>query len=129
VNLTQFRGEYTIIETMVTRRFFAFAVLATLFVAPCSGICTGWSASSDARMACCAGKSADEAMACCASSESRQNADSSASATPSLPALEPLILEIASTLAPELRAASAIASHEPLTADSERHVLLSVFLI
>ena len=80
-------------------------------------------------MACCVGKSADEAKMCCASSEGRQNAESSAFATPALPALEPIALEIASLLAPALRAASVIESHDPLIADSERYILLSVFLI
>ena len=111
------------------RKSFAFVLLGMLILAPCFGVCTGWSASAEERMACCVGKAADEAKMCCASSEGRQNADSTGSATPALPALEPVALEIASVLAPELRAADVIASHDPLTADSERYVLLSVFLI
>jgi hypothetical protein len=87
-------------------------------------------ASAEARMACCAGKTADEATMCCASSEGRHNADSAgAPALAALPAPEPVVLKIASALAPQLRAASVIDSHDPLTADSERYVLLSVFLI
>ena len=65
-------------KVMDLRRIAAFAVLAVLFAAPCSGVCTGWERSTDARMACCVGKSADEATMCCASSESRQNAESPA---------------------------------------------------
>ena len=81
-------------------------------------------------MACCVGKSADEAKMCCASSEGRRNADSAGALTlVALPAPEPIALKIASALAPQLRAAFVIDSHDPLTADSERYVLLSVFLI
>jgi len=81
-------------------------------------------------MACCAEKSADEATMCCASSEGRQNADSpGAFAVVALPAPDPIVSRIASALAPQPRAASVIDSHDPLTADSERYVLLSVFLI
>ena len=116
-------------KVMFVRKSFAFVLLGMLMLTPCLGVCTGWSASAEARMACCVGKSADEAKMCCASSEGRQNADSTASAIPALPALEPIALEIASVLAPELRAAAVIESHDPLTADSERYVLLSVFLI
>lgn len=111
------------------RKSFAFALLGMLMLAPCLGVCTGWSASADARMGCCLGKSADEAEMCCASSEGRQNADSTGSATPALPALAPVALETASVLTPESRAAAVIESLDPLTADSERYVLLSVFLI
>lgn len=115
---------------MDLRRIAAFAVLAVLFAAPCSGVCTGWERSTDARMACCVGKSADEATMCCASSESRQNAESPAVlAIVALPAPEPIALRIASALASQLPAASVIDSHDPQTADSDRYVLLSVFLI
>ena len=81
-------------------------------------------------MACCAGKAADEAKMCCASSEGRQNGDAPGSmAAVALPAPEPVALRVASALAPQLRAAFVIDSHDPLTADSERYILLSVFLI
>ena len=82
-------------------------------------------------MACCIGKTAGEATMCCASSEGRRNADASGAllAFVALPAPEPIALKIASALAPQLRAAFVIDSHDPLTADSERYVLLSVFLI
>ena len=116
-------------RVMLARRSLAFVLLGMLVLAPCLGVCAGWSASAEARMACCAGKSADEAHGCCASSEGRQNADSTVPAGPALPAPEPIALQIASVLAPELRAATVIESHDPLTADSERHILFSVFLI
>ena len=116
-------------RVMLVRRSLTFVLLGMLVLAPCLGVCAGWSASAEVRMACCAGKSADEADTCCASSEGRQNTDSSASAVPALPALVPIAPEIASVLAPELPAISVIESHDPLTADSERHILLSVFLI
>jgi hypothetical protein len=81
-------------------------------------------------MACCANKSASDAEMCCASSEGRQNADSAASLTiVALPPTEPVALKIASALGPQLRAAFVIDSHHPLTDESARHVLLSVFLI
>jgi hypothetical protein len=117
-------------KVVTLRRTFAFVLLGALALAPCLGVCTGWSASADARMACCAGKTSDEATMCCASSEGRQNADSpGALAMAALPAPEPVVLRIASALAPQLRAAFVIDSHDPLTADSDRYVLLSVFLI
>ena len=112
------------------RRTFAFVLLLALALAPCWGVCSGWTASENARMACCVGKSSDEAKMCCASSEGRQNSDSpGALAVVALPAPEPIALKIASALATEQSAASVIDSHDPLTADSERYVLLSVFLI
>ena len=112
------------------RRAFAFVLLAAFALAPCLGVCAGWNASAHARMACCAEKSADEASMCCASSESRQNVDSPwAFAMATLPAPEPIVSRMASALAPQLRAAFDLDSHDPLTADSERYVLLSVFLI
>ena len=117
-------------KVVTLRRAFVFVLLGALALAPCLGVCTGWTASAEARMACCAGKSAEEAKMCCASSEGRQNADSSgALALVALPAPEPIALKIATTLAPQLRAASVIDSHDPLIADSNRYVLLSIFLI
>ena len=117
-------------KVVILRRTFAFVLLGAMALAPCLGVCTGWTSSADARMACCVGKSADEAKMCCASSEGRQNANSAgAPALAALPAPEPIALEIASALAPQLRAASVIDAHDPLTADSDRYVLLSIFLI
>lgn len=114
---------------MIARRTFAFVLLVALAIAPCLGVCGGWTASVDAQMACCVGKAADEAKMCCAAGESRQNADSSAPLPVALPPVEPIALKIAAALAPQLRAASVIDSHDPVTDDSARHVLLSVFLI
>ena len=114
---------------MFLRRTFAVLLLSTLAMAPCLGVCTGWAASPDARMACCIGKAADEAKMCCAAGESRQNADSSAPLPVGLPPVEPIVLKIATTLAPQLRSASATDSHDPVIDDSARYVLLSVFLI
>jgi hypothetical protein len=114
---------------MIRCRIFALAVLPVLFAAPCAGVCTGWAASADERMACCVGKSAEEATMCCASAEGRQNADWPAALVVALPASETIALKIASALAPEPRAVSVIKSHDPLATDSKRYVLLSVFLI
>ena len=117
-------------KVMSLRRIFALVLLLALALAPCLGVCTGWSASADARMACCIGKAADEAKMCCASSEGRRNADApGALALVALPPVEPIALKIAAALAPQLRAASVIDSHDLVTDDSARYVLLSVFLI
>lgn len=81
-------------------------------------------------MACCAGKAADQAQMCCASAEGRQNADFTAHVAPvALTPIEPLALKVATTLAPRLRAEAVIDSHNLITDDSARYVLLSVFLI
>jgi hypothetical protein len=88
---------------MVLRRTFALLLLSTLAIAPCLGVCTGWSASAEVRMACCIGKAADEANMCCASSEGRRSADAGGSlALVALPAPEAIALKIASALAPQL---------------------------
>jgi len=114
---------------MRLRRSFAFALLAALVLAPCLGACAGWTGSADAPMACCVGKAADEAKMCCAAGESRQNADASAPLPVALPPVEPIALKVATALAPRLRAEAVIDSHHPITDDSARYVLLSVFLI
>ena len=115
---------------MFGRRFPALAILTVLLVAPCSGVCHGWTSSNDARMACCAGKSAGDAEICCGSAEGRQNADPSGS-TPvaALPPLDSIALKLASALAPQQPTASVIDARVPITNDTARHVLLSVFLI
>ena len=67
---------------------------------------------------------------CCASSEDRQNADGPSALTiATLAPFEPIALKIATALAPRLRAEAVIDSHDPITGDSARYVLLSVFLI
>jgi heme A synthase len=112
------------------RRTFALVLLGALSLAPCLGVCGGWAAASEARMACCVGMSAEDAMTCCALSEDRQNTDAPIGVViVALPALQPNTLHIASALAPELPAISAIDSHDAVPDDSSRHVLLSVFLI
>ena len=117
-------------KVMILRRTFALVLLGALSLAPCLGVCAGWMTSADARMACCVNKSANDAEMCCASTEGRQNADSVTSLViVALPPIEPIALKIASALAPQLRAASVIDSHDPVISDSARHVLLSVFLI
>jgi hypothetical protein len=117
-------------KVVILQRVFGFVLLGAMALAPCMGVCAGWSPSADARMACCIGRAADEAKVCCASSEDRRNADApGALSLVALPAHEPVALKIASALAPQLRAALVIDSHDPLTADTERYVLLSVFLI
>jgi hypothetical protein len=115
----------------MARRILASAVLAVLFAAPCSSVCTGWLSSPEARMTCCMGESGDQAMMCCASGESRRNADSTAGfATVALPAPEPIASKVAAAVIPKLRATAAVIdSLDPQTADLPRHVLLSVFLI
>jgi hypothetical protein len=81
-------------------------------------------------MACCVDKSADDAAMCCASAEDRQNAESAPfAAFVALPPSEPIALKFVGALAPPLRAALIIDSHAPITDDSARYILLSVFLI
>ena len=136
VNLRRFahvlawRGPCSMIDTVVTfRRVTSFAVVVAFLAGPCLSVCAGWDASPHARMACCAHKAADEADACCASAEGREN-----SPTPSPVAAFPVALEpvpfawpiIAAS--PEPTQLDRDARH-PLTPTTERHVLLSVFLI
>ena len=67
---------------------------------------------------------------CCASTEGRQNANPSGpSAVAALPAPQPVTLSVAALVALPNRALIDLDAHDPLTNDSERHVLLSVFLI
>jgi len=128
--LTQCCITRTITRVMSLRRTFAFVLLAALALTPCLGVCEGWSASGDARMACCADKSANEAKMCCAASEGRQNADGATALTmAALAPFESITLKIATALVPRLRAEAVIDSHHPITDDSARYVLLSVFLI
>jgi hypothetical protein len=80
-------------------------------------------------MACCAHKTADEADTCCASAEGREN-----SPAPSAVAAFPISLEpapFAWRVMPTYFERSRRDSHagDPLTPTTERHVLLSVFLI
>ena len=80
-------------------------------------------------MACCVDKAQGEADACCASGEGRQNADAAASFLAAVPPLEPIALAASAIVLLPDHAALDLESHDPLTSDTERHVLLSVFLI
>lgn len=115
---------------MLLRKPFAVALLAALLAAPCLGVCAGWSSSDHARMACCADKAQDEADTCCASSEGRQNADVLAGlvvAALPVPAVDAdqieSILTASQIFTPQWE------SHDRISSDAHRHVLLSVFLI
>jgi hypothetical protein len=80
-------------------------------------------------MACCAHKTADEADACCASAEGRENS-SAPSAVAAFPiALEPVPLACPVIATPVERTVLDSDARHPLTSTTERHVLLSVFLI
>jgi len=111
-------------------RLLAFLLVAAVLGGPCLNMCSGWVASADQRMACCADKPQGHADACCASGESSQNAESVATQLiAALPALEPIALKIVAAISTASASAHDLDSHAPLTSDSERHVLLSVFLI
>ena len=103
--------------------------MLAFLVGPCLSACAGWDASPHARMACCAHKAPEDADACCASAESREN-----SAAPSAVAAFPLAL--APVPLPHQVITASLAgteldrdTHHPLTPNTERHILLSVFLI
>lgn len=119
-----------IIDTVVTfSRVTAFAVVVAFLAGPCLSVCAGWDASPHARMACCAHKAADDADACCASAEGRENspAPSAVAAFPVALAPVPFAWPIIAT-SPEPTQLDRGARH-PMTPTTERHVLLSVFLI
>lgn len=106
----------------------AIALLGVLLAGPCLGVCTGWSSSHHERMACCAGKAQDEADACCASGEGRR-ADSVAGLLLGVPAPQPVAFAVEGALIALPHAFSDVDTHRPITSRTERHVLLSVFLI
>ena len=111
-------------------RLFAVVLLAALLVAPCLNVCAGWSASDHARMACCVDKSQGEADSCCASGEGRQNADVLAGlmvAALPVPALD--ADQIESILTASQLFTPQWDSHDRILSNSDRYVLLSVFLI
>lgn len=112
------------------RRLRAFLVVAAVLAGPCLNVCSGWVGSAVERMACCADKAQGDADACCASEESSRNAESiAAPISAALPAPEPIALRIVAEVSATSASTHALHSHTPLTSDSERHVLLSVFLI
>ena len=115
---------------MRSRSVVALALVAALLAVPCLGVCAGWAASHHDRMACCADKHQDEADACCASTEGRQNSETVAGlVVVALPALQPIASAVASAVTVQRDVVNDLDSHDPLTSDTERHVLLSVFLI
>jgi hypothetical protein len=112
------------------RRAFAIPLLTALVVAPCLGVCAGWTASAHDRMACCADKARNEADACCASGEGRQNADMFAGLVlAALPAASVDASQFESILTTPQIFAPQWDSHDRIPSDSHRYVLLSVFLI
>lgn len=113
-----------------SHKVFAVALLAAFLAAPCLSVCAGWNASDHARMACCVDKSQDEADSCCASGEGRQNADVPAglvAAALPVPAID--ADQIQSILTASQIFTPHWDSHERIPSGSDRHVLLSVFLI
>lgn len=114
---------------VVTRRLGAVAVMLALLVGPCLSACAGWDASRHARMACCADKSADEADACCASTEGRENSPTASTVAAFPVTLGPVPLACPVVATSLERTARDRHAGDPLTPTTERHVLLSVFLI
>jgi hypothetical protein len=111
-------------------RLLAFLVVAAVLADPCLNVCSGWAASAAERMACCADKSQGDADACCASEESSQKAESvGTQLLAALPALDPIEPYIIAPVSTAFASTHDRDSRVPLTSDSERHVLLSVFLI
>lgn len=81
-------------------------------------------------MACCVDKSQDEADICCAVGEGRQNADVLAGlavATLPVPAVD--ADQIESILTPSQIFTPHWDSHDRIPSGSDRHLVLSVFLI
>jgi hypothetical protein len=116
------------------RRSIAGFVLLALVSVPCLGLCAGWQTSSHARMACCVESDGDQSQArvdaCCATGETRQNADSFVAAfIPPLPITDTSgdfdlsVLTALQDFAFDADRANRIAS------ETDRHLLLSVFLI
>jgi hypothetical protein len=115
---------------MLGYRTSAVALLVAMLSAPCLGVCSGWMMSPHDRMACCADKSPDQATACCASGESRQNGDlfgGLALAALSVPAVD--ASQVESILTASQIFTPQWDSHDRIPSGSDRHVLLSVFLI
>lgn len=110
---------------------------ATLIVAllgvPCLNTCEGWTASSVERMACCADghdQSQDAADRCCATGEGRRNAESSPGAVIAvLPAPAPVPLDGTAAVPLPRYAAWTFDNYQLFGSGSDRHILLSVFLI
>jgi hypothetical protein len=117
---------------MSVRSAAAATLLAVLTLVPCLNVCSGWMHSARQRMACCthAGGMQRQATAdaCCAHGE-RKNGEQMAPLSIAPPTLQPSIFSAESLTIPVHFASSLrFEIHEPI-ADSERYVLLSVFLI
>jgi hypothetical protein len=115
------------------RQTLSITLLLALLLAPCLNACGGWTASADHRMACCIDKGGHhtqmQADACCAMGESRQNVDRTGF---SVPALLVSVQAVTQTIAvmPTTRDADfAAPSPDAFAPHTDRHVLLSVFLI
>ena len=115
---------------MLLPRGFAVVLVTALLAAPCVGVCAGWDTSDHARMACCLDKSQDDADTCCASGEGRTNGDMfagfAAAALP-IPAVD--ANEVESILAASQLFTPHWDSHDHILSDTDRNILLSVFLI
>ncbi|HET9468052.1 MAG TPA: hypothetical protein VFO48_06570 [Vicinamibacterales bacterium] len=114
---------------MSISRVTSVAVVLAFLVGPCLSVCAGWDASPHARMACCADKAPGDADACCASAEGRENGTAPSPVAAFPVALEPVALACP-IIAPSVERTELHREvHHPLTPRTERHVLLSVFLI
>ncbi|HUP41151.1 MAG TPA: hypothetical protein VM115_13590 [Vicinamibacterales bacterium] len=113
------------------QRVFAVAIIAAFLIGPCLTVCTGWSTSSHARMACCADRAHDDADACCAAGENQQQGSDPLGVFPTsaLRAPAPVAFTIDAVVPVPSRFTFDIPSHTTRPSDSDRHVRLSVFLI
>jgi hypothetical protein len=121
---------------VIFRRAAVTFLLVALVALPCLGLCSGWTASAGMRMACCAGSddhdSQTAADSCCALSEHRQNAESAgrllAAAIPAQDLTQDTIAFLSSV--PVLRGSQLdVGERDHVASTSDRHLLLSVFLI
>lgn len=114
---------------VIVRPFVSVAVVVAFLIGPCLSVCAGWDASPHARMACCADKPADDADACCASAEGRKNSEAPSAVAAFPVALDPVPLAHSVMATCVERPEFDRDARHPLTSTTERHALLSVFLI
>jgi hypothetical protein len=120
---------------VILRRALSASVFLVLLATPCLNLCAGWNASAGMRMACCVGSDDHGAQAaadaCCALGEHRQNAESAGRLlSAALPALDLTQATIESLAVPVLQGSRLEAGeHNYVPSTSDRHLLLSVFLI
>ncbi len=121
---------------VILRRGASAVMLFALLVLPCLSLCSGWGGSAGMRMACCHGSaehgSQTSADACCALGEQRQNAESSRSLLSvaiSVGDLTKVAIAFLSTALTLQGSRFDIGEHDYVSATSDRHLLLSVFLI